>query len=149
QDKLDTFAPGRYMCYQGLKHARPYIEDGVANMAADGVREAVGIVLAPHYSIMSVGGYVERARKKAEELGIEMNFVESYHMHPKLLEALISRVKTGLGPFDASRPVKVLFSAHSLPVRIREINDPYEAQLLETSAAVAEGAGASDWSFTW
>ncbi|GGD54326.1 ferrochelatase [Paenibacillus nasutitermitis] len=149
QDKLDTMAPGRYMCYQGLKHARPYIEDGVANMAADGIQEAVGIVLAPHYSTMSVGSYVKRAMEKALELGIEMHFVESYHLHPKLLEALISRVKTALNAFDSSKPLKVLFSAHSLPVKIREMNDPYEEQLLATSKAVAEGAGVADWEFTW
>jgi len=118
-------------------------------MAADGIREAVGIVLAPHYSVMSVGGYVKRAKEKAQELGIEMQFVESYHLHPKLLEALVSRVQAALSPFDSSKPVKVLFSAHSLPVKIREMNDPYESQLLETSKAVAEGAGVADWDFTW
>lgn len=149
QEVLDRLAPGRYSCYQGLKHARPYIEDGVANMAADGITEAVGIVLAPHYSVMSVGGYVKRAREKAETLGITMRFVESYHLHPKLIEALSSRVRNGLEKLASVKPVKVLFSAHSLPEKIREMNDPYERQLLETSAAVAAGAGVADWQFTW
>ncbi|QYR23336.1 ferrochelatase [Paenibacillus sp. sptzw28] len=149
QEKLDTIAPGRYVCYQGLKHARPYIEDGVAAMFKDGIRTAIGIVLAPHYSVMSVGGYIKRAREKADELGLEMTFVESYHLHPKLIEALVHRVKSALDVFDRTRPLKVLFSAHSLPEKIREMNDPYERQLNETSAAVAEGAGVSDWQFTW
>ncbi|MFC5652731.1 ferrochelatase [Paenibacillus solisilvae] len=149
QAELDRMHPGRYVCYQGLKHARPYIEDGVAGMAEDGIRRAIGIVLAPHYSTMSVGSYVKRAKERADELGIEMTFVESYHLHPKLIEALVDRVKAALEPFNADEPVKVLFSAHSLPVKIREMNDPYEQQLMETSAAVAEGAGVKDWQFTW
>lgn len=149
QAVLDHSEPGRYVCYQGLKHARPYIEDGVSNMAADGIQQAIGIVLAPHYSIMSVGGYIKRAKERADELGIEMTFVESYHLHPKMIEALVTRVKAALAPFNSDESVKVLFSAHSLPVKIREMNDPYEKQLLETSAAVAEGAGVKDWQFTW
>lgn len=153
QDKLDTLAPGQYVCFQGLKHARPYIEDGVQEMANAGIRRAVGIVLAPHYSIMSIGGYVKRAKEKAEELGIEMSFVEHYHLHPKLLQALTERVANGLTALakEAGEDVrtKVLFSAHSLPEKIRELGDPYEKQLLETSAAVAEAAGVTDWQFTW
>lgn len=154
QDKLEQMAPGQYACYQGLKHAKPYIEDGVEAMAKDGIRRAVGIVLAPHYSVMSVGGYVKRAKEKAEELGVEMAFVESYHLHPKLIQALTDRVKEGLRKLaDAAgggeQRVKVLFSAHSLPEKIREMGDPYEKQLLETSEAVAQAAGVTDWAFTW
>jgi ferrochelatase len=154
QDKLEQTAPGQYACYQGLKHAKPYIEDGVEAMAKDGIRRAVGIVLAPHYSVMSVGGYVKRAKEKAEELGVEMAFVESYHLHPKLIQALTDRVKEGLRKLaDAAgggeQRVKVLFSAHSLPEKIREMGDPYEKQLLETSEAVAQAAGVTDWAFTW
>jgi len=149
QQALDAVEPGRYVCYQGLKHARPYIEDGIAAMAADGIKRAISIVLAPHYSVMSVGSYNKRAQEKASELQIELACVESYHMHPKLLEALTDRVVSALSKFDRSQPLKVLFSAHSLPVRIREMNDPYERQLMETSAAVAEKAGVADWEFTW
>ncbi|MBD2867548.1 ferrochelatase [Paenibacillus arenilitoris] len=153
QDKLEQLAPGQYACYQGLKHAKPYIEDGVRQMAADGIKRAVGIVLAPHYSIMSVGGYIKRAEEKAAELGIEIAFVKEYHLHPKLIEALTGRVRDGLARLaetsGGEERVKVLFSAHSLPEKIRELGDPYEKQLLETSAAVAEAAGVKDWQFTW
>ncbi|OMF21438.1 ferrochelatase [Paenibacillus sp. FSL H8-0548] len=153
QDKLEQLAPGQFVCYQGLKHAKPYIEDGVEQMAKAGITEAVGIVLAPHFSTMSVGSYIKRAEEKAKELGIAMTFVKQYHMHPKLLQALTERVVDGLGRLaaatDGEDRVKVLFSAHSLPEKIREVGDPYEQQLLETSAAVAKAAGVKDWQFTW
>ncbi|CAM4238849.1 ferrochelatase [Paenibacillus endophyticus] len=153
QDKLEQLAPGQFSCYQGLKHAKPYIEDGVQQMANDGITEAVGIVLAPHFSTMSVGSYIKRAEEKANELGITMTFVKQYHMHPKLLLALTERVADGVARLapaaGGADKVKVLFSAHSLPVKIRELGDPYEQQLLETSAAVAKAANVSDWQFTW
>ncbi|SEM65676.1 ferrochelatase [Paenibacillus sp. OV219] len=151
QAKLDEVAPNQFRCYQGLKHARPYIEDGVAAMAADGITQAVSIVLAPHYSIMSVGAYVLRAEEKAKEVGITMTAVDSYHLHPKLIEALVERVKNAHSKLQVKsvQPIKVLFSAHSLPEKIREMNDPYEQQLHDTSSIVAEGAGTPDWQFTW
>lgn len=153
QDKLEQIAPGQYACYQGLKHARPFIEDGIGQMAADGIKRAVGIVLAPHYSTMSVGSYMKRAQEAAAELGLDMAFVKQYHMHPKLLQALTERVEEGLRKLAAETNgesrVKVLFSAHSLPERIRELGDPYEQQLLESSAAIAKAAHVTDWQFTW
>lgn len=148
----------QYVCYQGLKHAAPYIEDGVAAMAADGIREAVGIVLTPQYSAMSVGGYIKRAQEAAEKSGITMKFVRHYHLHPALIGALAERVRGGLAAFgdrgadggeeEAAEPL-VLFSAHSLPAAILTMNDPYPEQLLETSRAVAEAAGVERWQFTW
>lgn len=140
-----------FVCYQGLKHAEPYIEDGVAQMARDGITRAVGVVLAPHYSTMSVGGYIKRAAEKAEELGVKMTFVESYHLHPTLLDALVERVNEGIERFDhtAEHPVQVIFTAHSLPEKILEIGDPYPEQLLETSKALADRTGLNNWQFGW
>ncbi|HEX7056252.1 MAG TPA: ferrochelatase [Bacilli bacterium] len=151
QETLDRMYPNySFVCYQGLKHAAPFIEDGVKQMAADGLREAVGIVLAPHYSTMSVGDYTKRARETAVACGIRMNFVDQYHLHPDLLSALANRVRAGLAGFgEQADRTEVIFSAHSLPAKILEANDPYPQQLLETSQAVAERAGVAKWRFAW
>lgn len=138
-----------FVCYQGLKHAKPYIEDGVAAMVEDGIQEAVGIVLAPHYSVMSVGSYIKRAKKQAEELGIRMTFVESYHLHPKLIDALTERVEVALSRFSQPEQVQVLFTAHSLPEQILKMNDPYVDQLLDTSKAIVARTGLKQWQFAW
>lgn len=142
-----------YICFQGLKHAYPFIEDGVERMAEQGITRAVGVVLAPHYSAMSVGGYIKRAKEKAGSLGITMAFVESYHLHPQLIEVLSRRVSRRLDQFEeagAKRDeIRVLFSAHSLPERIIAMGDPYRDQLLETSRAIADATGVTNWQFTW
>jgi len=141
----------KYVCYQGLKHAAPFIEDGVQRMVQDGIKHAVGIVLAPHYSTMSVGGYMKRAQEEAERHGITMQFVKSYHLHPSLIRALSDRLTTALSQFDgvASSDIRVLFSAHSLPEKILEMKDPYPEQLLETSRAICEETGITNWEFAW
>lgn len=142
-----------YVCYQGLKHARPFIEDGVEAMLQDGITKAVGVVLAPHYSVMSVGTYIKRAQEKASASGIEMTFVQSYHLHPELIDVLSRRVTAKLDLFEETgakrEEVRVLFSAHSLPERILSMGDPYRDQLLATSEAVAKQAGVTSWQFTW
>jgi len=152
QETLEKADPGAtYVCYQGQKHASPFIEDGVRAMAADGITRAVGVVLAPHYSAMSVGGYIKRAKETAEEAGVAMEFVESYHLHPKLIEAVAVRIERALKKFTEVDPeeVKVLFTAHSLPERIVQMNDPYPEQLLASSRAAAERAGIENWQFAW
>ncbi len=155
QAALNSANGGEYefVCYQGLKHAHPFIEDGVESMAKDGITQAVGIVLAPHYSSMSVGTYIKRAQVKADACHVEMSFVESYHLHPELIDVLSKRVSARLDQFEeagANRDeVRVLFSAHSLPERILSMGDPYRDQLLETSAAIAAQTGVTKWQFTW
>jgi ferrochelatase len=140
-----------FRCYQGLKHATPFIEDGVKQMAEDGITEAVGVVLAPHYSVMSVGGYIKRAKEAAEAHGIRMRFVQSYHLHPKWVRAQTERLKAGLARFGdiPADEIRVIFSAHSLPEKIIEMRDPYPDQLLASSKAIAEQAGVANWQFAW
>ncbi|WP_256760055.1 ferrochelatase [Cohnella sp. WQ 127256] len=151
QHTLDQLAgKGAYVCYQGLKHAAPFIEDGVAAMASDGITEAIGIVLTPQYSAMSVGGYMKRAQEEADKQGIVFKGVQEYHLHPELIDALSKRVTEALDRFGEQRAdTLVLFSAHSLPAKILEMNDPYADQLLATSAAIAKAAGVDKWQFTW
>ncbi|MCU1462572.1 MAG: ferrochelatase [Acidimicrobiales bacterium] len=133
----------------GMKHAAPSIADGVAALGAAGVTSAVGLVLAPHYSALSIGEYVERAAKAAGELGLAVTFVESWHLAPGYVELLASRVRDGLASLP--RGSHVVVTAHSLPARILDTGDPYPVQLRETATAIAElaGVGAGQWSVAW
>lgn len=144
-------ASRQFVCYQGLKHAAPFIEDGVQRMSEDGIQKAIGIVLAPHYSTMSVGSYMKRARQQAEKVGLQMEFVKSYHLHPQLIEAFAERVNETMQQFDPEvrQDVHVLFTAHSLPEKILEMDDPYVDQLNETAQAIAEQTNLKHWQFAW
>ena len=146
-----------YRVYVGMKHWHPFIGDVVPRIGADNIRELVAVALAPHYSRISIGGY-RSALGNALALLREpptLQFVDSWHINPQFIEFTAARVAAALADFPAAANAKgdgdvvVMFSAHSLPARIREWNDPYEAQLLESCAAVAARAGVRDWRFAW
>jgi ferrochelatase len=80
-----------------------------------------------------------------------MGFVDSWRLHPLLIDLVAQRIGEALVQWPvAVRPqIVTVFSAHSLPARIREWDDPYEQQLLESCHAVAERAGIDNWRFAW
>ena len=96
---------------------------------------------------------MEAYYQKAAAAGspVELARIDSWHRLPGLIDALAARVQAGLEKFPAGEreQVHVLYTAHSLPARIREWNDPYPEQLLETVAAVAEKLGPRSHSFAY
>jgi ferrochelatase len=137
-----------YLVELGMKHAPPFLEDGVAALASAGVSRIVGLVLAPHYSALSVGEYAGRATAAAAGAGVPLTMVESWHLAPGYLDLLagfVTETVAGLGV----DPVEVVFTAHSLPERILATGDPYPDQLAETAAAVARRCGITRWSVGW
>jgi ferrochelatase len=140
--RLASFLPG-VRIELGQKHAPPFIEDAVA--ALDAVDHIVGLVLAPHYSRGSVGEYHERLRAAAE---VPVATIASWHLEPALIDFLAAEVKAGAAALPA--PVTVLFTAHSLPLRVVADGDPYEVQLRESATAIAAAAAGVDaWDLAW
>jgi protoporphyrin/coproporphyrin ferrochelatase len=138
--------------YLGLKHIEPFVEDAVEQMHKDGLKEAVSIVLAPHFSTFSVKSYNGRAKETAEKLGgPRITSVESWYDEPKFIQYWVDQVKgTYEDMSDEERSKAVLIvSAHSLPERILQSGDPYPKQLEETAKMIAEGAGVTEYAVGW
>ncbi len=132
----------------GQKHAAPFIEDGVASLLDAGVRRVVGLVLAPHYSELSVGQYHQRALAAcgpAHYVG-----VQRWNTHPVLIELLADRVVEARRRLPPGATVETLVTAHSLPERALTLDTPsYPEQLRQTAEAVAARAGLSSWRLAW
>jgi ferrochelatase len=124
----------------GMKHWRPRIAEAVEAALAEGAERIVGVVLAPHYSRLSIAGYRSRLEDALGDRA-ELVFVDSWHDHGPFLDVLADRVR--------GTDAHVVFTAHSLPERILRDGDPYRDQLLETSRLVAERAGLDSWSFAF
>ena len=126
--------------YVGMKHWTPRIAEAADQALGEGAERIVGLVLAPHYSGISIGGYRDRL---AEAVGdrAELVMIESWHDHRPLLDILADRIR--------GTDAHVVFTAHSLPERILAEGDPYKDQVLETSRLVAERAGVETWSFAF
>jgi protoporphyrin/coproporphyrin ferrochelatase len=144
---LDKVAPGEFVVEIGTRHSSPSIEDGVAALVAAGAVRLIGLVLAPHYSQMSIGAYAERAAKAAAEHQTAIDVIESWHLLPAYVDFLADAVRAALGAVPADS--EVVFTAHSLPERILETGDPYPTQLRESADAVAVRLGLSKWSVGW
>jgi ferrochelatase len=126
--------------FVGMKHWRPRIAEAVDAALAGGASRVIGVVLAPHYSQLSVGEYRERLEDALADRA-ELVLVESWHDDPAFVNVLADRVR--------GTDAWVVFTAHSLPERILADGDPYREQLLETSRLVAERAGLERWSFAF
>lgn len=138
-----------FKTFLGMRHWHPYIKDALAEMAAAGITRAVGLVMAPHYSRLSIGAYFKKVDEAQSP--IEMALVEHWHLLPGYLDALAERVRTALKKFpaDVRATVPLIFTAHSLPKKILEWNDPYPDELQATVAAVIERLGSHSHEFAF
>lgn len=139
--------------YVGMRHWHPFIKDVVAQMSADGVQHIIGICMAPHYSTMSIGAYRRKLEEAIEAVdeAITLDFVDSWHTQPDYVAGIAANVRETLSRFPTHDQVMIVFSAHSLPESILERGDPYDAQLRETAALLAESMSLSDdrWTFSY
>jgi protoporphyrin/coproporphyrin ferrochelatase len=147
QAALDRVAPHRYHVALGLKHAAPFIENTVDELAALGFGHIVGLVLAPHYSSFSIGQYLDRVKASAAPHGIAVSGIDSWATEPAFVEFVAADLRVKLAAMPAA--TRVLFTAHSLPERIIAAGDPYPDQLRSTAVAVASAAGIDDWGVAW
>ena len=133
--------------YVGMRNWNPYIADAVKHMRVDGIERVLAICLAPQNSRTSVGLYRNAAYKEAD--GMAIDFIDSWHDHPLLIEAFAERLEGARVKFG--QDAVVLFTAHSVPARTIEAGDPYDQQTRETAALVAQEAGVPDslWAFAF
>jgi protoporphyrin/coproporphyrin ferrochelatase len=126
--------------FSGMKHWHPRIAEAADRAVATGADTVVGLVLAPHYSAMSIAGYHDQLTEALAGRA-QLAFVDSWHDEPGFVDLLAARVR--------GSKAHVVFTAHSLPARVLVGGDPYRDQLLETAQLVAARAGVEDWSFSF
>jgi ferrochelatase len=137
--------------YAGMKHWHPFIENVVEKIVSDGASVIIGLALAPHYSKLSIGGYADAVKRglARTERPVPFTMVESWHDQQSLITALSRRVHDGLEKFNDPSGAIVLFTAHSLPKKFVQDDDPYWRQLQETSQLVATKSGIKSWDFAF
>jgi ferrochelatase len=136
--------------YVGMKHWHPYIREVIPRAANDGISRIIALALAPHYSQVSIGRYKQALdHALAEAVNLSVDFVDSWYDHPLFHRAVAEKVNLAMGQFPRSGDVDILFTAHSLPERILDHNDPYPSQLRSSCEAVANMLKLDRWSFAY
>jgi ferrochelatase len=120
----------------GMRHWRPFIADAMASLAARGVDRIIGIPMAPQFSTLSVQKYVDAALA-ALPGGLCFEPVSSFHAHPLLIEAFAERIRHA----QPQPGEEIVFTAHSLPLRVITLGDAYATEVAATSRGVASLAG--------
>jgi protoporphyrin/coproporphyrin ferrochelatase len=133
----------------GMRHWRPRIRNALARFDNMGARGVVGLVMAPHYSRMSIDLYFQQVEEARG--GLEVAPIREWHLLPGYLDALADRIRDGIALFPAEvrDEVAVIFTAHSLPQRILEWGDPYPEQLAATVQAVLPRIGPREHRFAY
>jgi ferrochelatase len=127
--------------FTGMRHWEPRIAVAVESALATGAQVLVGLVLAPHWSTLSIAKY-EKLFDDAVAGRAETRFVRDWSSDAAFVDLLAARVR--------GTRAHVVFTAHSLPARILAQGDPYQDALLDTSRRVAAAAGlGDDWSFSY
>ena len=136
--------------YVGMRNWRPFIADAVKEVVRDNrVNRLVAVCLAPHNSRASVGLYKSHLAKATAPVTsrLAIDFVESWHDHPLLIQAFAEKLRTALGQAQAAagRDVLVILTAHSVPEKTIADGDPYDRQVRETAGRVVSEAGCRLW----
>jgi len=139
-EALRTRLGGEIPVAFGMRNWRPFIADALEELAAAGAARVVGVPMAPQFSTLSVEKYLGAARASAPT-NMQFEAVHSFHAHPLLVDAFAERVRAAVPAADEL----VVFTAHSLPVRVIEGGDPYADEVAETARAVAERAGVREY----
>lgn len=135
--------------YVAMRNWKPYIPEAVGRLRDDGVQRVVALCLAPQNSRTSIGLYRQYLMEAVERVhpGLTVDFIESWHDHPGLIEAFRVRmeaaIQTALG--ETGGPVPIIFTAHSVPEMTIAQGDPYAQQVRETAALVARAAGLTEY----
>jgi len=127
----------------GMRHWDPRIAAAVDTALAAGRAPLVGLVLAPHWSALSIAKY-QSLFDEAVSGRADTRFVRAWGDDPGFVAVLADRIRA-----TRPDPPHVVFTAHSLPARIVDEGDTYPEALLETSRLVADLAGLDEWSFAF
>jgi len=135
--------------YIGMKHWHPYIAEAVKQISHDGIKQIVAIVLAPHYSMMSIGDYETRLKHAIAEIDptIQVTLIKHWGDDAIFIDSLCQRLEATRKEFPSPQwdAIEVVFTAHSLPIKILEMGDPYQKELLQTSTLAAEQLKIPHW----
>ena len=127
----------------GMRHWDPRIGAAVEEALERGHETLVGLVLAPHWSSLSIAKYLELF-ERAVAGRADTRFVREWGAEPGFVDLLAERVRAAATPNS-----HVVFTAHSLPARILDTGDTYPEALLQTSRLVADRAAIAGWSFAF
>ena len=139
--------------YWGNRNWHPHLAGTVRQMAADGVRRALGIATSAYSSYSGCRQYIENiaaARAAVGPTAPAIDKLPPFWDHEGFVAANAERVADALAliPEERRRDVRLIYTAHSIPLSMAG-SCRYEEQLVETARRVSDRAGHEEWDLVW
>lgn len=137
--------------YWGNRNSAPFLDDAVARMHADGIKNAVAFVTSAYSSYSGCRQYRENIAASIATVGDSAPKIEKLRVffnHPGFIDPLVDGLQAELTALDPAT-THVFFTAHSIPMASAASCD-YEAQIRNAASLVADRIDAMpDWSVVW
>jgi len=150
QKELDENGP-RLPIYWGNRNWHPLLPDTLAQMARDGIRNALAFVTSAYSSYSSCRQYLQNISDARAVAGPDAPRVEKlrvFYKHPLFIQANVDHVRAALAQFDDAESVNLVFTAHSIPESMA-VNCDYAAQLAEAGGLVAAAVEIKNWQLVY
>lgn len=143
----------RLKIYWGNRNWSPYFVDALQEMKEAGVKRAIAFFTSVFSCYSGCRQYRENIAAAQAEVGEgapEVNKVRMPYNHPLFIEAQTELTRAAIEaiPSDARSKLKILFTAHSIPISMAE-NSRYERQLREAARLVSESLGNAPWELVY
>ena len=135
--------------YAGFRHWNPYLKEVIAEMAQKGHRKILGIIMAPHQSKFSWEWYQQAVKKGIDAVDGEkptIDYLDPWYTRKGYIDAIAEIIKTACS--DKLEHAELVFTAHAIPQSAAD-NSPYTQQLGETSKAVAQKLGKTQFGLAY
>ncbi|CAF1935201.1 unnamed protein product [Rotaria magnacalcarata] len=162
-------APHKY--YIGFRYVKPLTEMALDEIEKDRPKRVIAFTQYPQYSCSTTGSslnaiaryYAERNKnaqiEKSNKISyfdeskdvkptenLEWSVIDRWQTHPGLISAFVENIRNELDKFPAHvrNDVVILFSAHSLPMKVVNRGDTYPAEVAATVQGVMESLNFSN-----
>ncbi len=126
-----------------MRYWHPFTGEAIGELEAARVDQLVLLPLYPHYSSTTTGSSFREWERRAAATGIgrlPAVVIREFYDHIGYLDALAAQIGRTLERFEHPESVRLVFSAHNVPVAAVEAGDPYPAQIEATmNLALARG----------
>ena len=139
-----------YRCFIAMRYWRPDTAAAVAAVKAWRPDEVVLLPLYPQFSTTTTASSFAAWGREAlrQSLTVTTREIRSYPAAAGFIATVAAHTKAAIDALDATADsVRVLFSAHGLPLKIVRAGDPYPQEVERTAGAVVAALGQPrlDW----
>ena len=134
--------------YWGNRNWHPLLPDTLAQMAQDGIKNALAFVTSAYSSYSSCRQYRQNISDAQAAVGPTAPHVEKlrvFYNHPLFIEANVDHIRVALAELHDAN---LVFTAHSIPDSMA-VNCDYAAQLAEAGGLIADALGIKRWQLVY